>query len=315
MPFIKYFYEVSNAVQDGIYIINHLNFSPADMLTHNGIFCDNQIDEKSYFFTQNEKHTINQYILPEGQSTNGCLIGVYFWMQNTLQHYERNYDKFQDLLSNIGGFSSIISTIGYYLNLLINYYITLVDIEELIIDRDEMNYIKHKNINKNPIFLRKINQIKNPPKKAYITSQKILSSKNKGKEGLGLNGPNDLKFEEIEIYNNSKMTFQSKYSKANNIGNEKNQIDNLENAKHSTKEIKYKENKEELPINKHNFNWFKYIWYLIGCKSNDIKISYFENIRSSLISEENIIQNYLDIYKLLKINDINNKDIFNNIKY
>ena len=37
-PFTKYFYEVASAVQDGIYIINHLNFNPANMLTHNGFF-------------------------------------------------------------------------------------------------------------------------------------------------------------------------------------------------------------------------------------------------------------------------------------
>ena len=43
-------------------------------------------------------------------------------------------------------------------------------------------------------------------------------------------------------------------------------------------------------------------------------ITYYENIRSSLISEENIIQNYLDIYQLLKINGIPKKDIFNTIK-
>jgi hypothetical protein len=46
------------------------------------------------------------------------VLGVYFWMQNTLQYYERNYDRFQDFLSNIGGVSSIVVTIGYYLNLL-----------------------------------------------------------------------------------------------------------------------------------------------------------------------------------------------------
>jgi hypothetical protein len=37
-PFTKYFYEVSSAIQDGIYIVNHLNFNPADMETHNGVF-------------------------------------------------------------------------------------------------------------------------------------------------------------------------------------------------------------------------------------------------------------------------------------
>ena len=38
MPFTKYFYEVTSAVTNVIYIINHLNFNPASMLTHNGFF-------------------------------------------------------------------------------------------------------------------------------------------------------------------------------------------------------------------------------------------------------------------------------------
>ena len=48
---------------------------------------------------------------------------------------------------------------------------------------------------------------------------------------------------------------------------------------------------------------------MICCGSNNKKIRYYENIRETLISEENIIQNYLDIYNLLKINNIPKKDI------
>ena len=316
MPFTKYFYEVSSAVQDGIYIINHLNFNPANMLTHNGFFFDKTIDEHSYFFTQNEKHTIDQSTLSANQTTNGCLIGIYFWMQNTLQHYERNYDRFQDLLSDIGGISSIITTIGYYINLLVNYYISLLDTEELIIHRDELNYGEMRNINKRPTFLRKVNEIKNPPRRMFRTSQKNLTSINKGKETL--NSPNDIKYEEIEIYNTSKRTYASKYNKDNNIENMKTPIENFEIGKNTgtvkIMEINDKENLEELPIKKNNFNWFKYLWYLICCRSNNKTISYYENIRSSLISEENIIQSYLDLYQLLKINGIPKKDIFNNVK-
>jgi len=93
MPFTKYFYELTSAITNGVFIVNHLNFNPANMLTHNGFFFDNQVQEISYFFTQNEKQTIlDTTNLSQGQSINGCLIGIYFWMQNTLQIYERNYD-------------------------------------------------------------------------------------------------------------------------------------------------------------------------------------------------------------------------------
>ena len=320
-PFTKYFYEVASAVQDGIYIINHLNFNPADMLTHNGIFFDNQIKEHSYFFTQNEKHTIDSSTLPEGETTKGCLMGVYFWMQNTLQHYERNYDRFQDLLSDIGGISSIITTIGYYINLLINYYIALVDTEELIIKRDELNYGGERKQNKRPTFLRKVNQMENPPRRPYRknTSQKDLStSNNKKLNPANLDEYN--KNDEVDIYYNRRALYRrgannemdNKYYDINN--NPKTSYPSSSQTNNMNNENKVQENEGSLGIKNQNFNWFKYIWYLICCRSNDKMISYYENLRSSLISEENIIQNYLDIYKLLKINGIEKKDIFNSIK-
>ena len=318
-PFIKYFYEVASAVADGIYIINHLNFNPADMLTHNGIFFDNQVNDHSYFFTQNEKHTIDEN---QGQKTNGCLIGVYFWMQNTLQQYERNYDRFQDLLSDIGGISSIITTLIYYLNLLISSYITLLDTQDLIIKSDKMNYGDEKKLNRKPTFLKKVNRMHNPPRRQYGgTSRRDFSSINIQK--MGSSNLNDLKNNEVDIYNNpsripnpneANKAGYNKYDEFNTYTNSKipystNKTNNIYNN-----ESKSQDNEEDLSLKKQNFNWFKYLWYLISCRSNDKMMSYYEDLRSSLISEENIIQSYLDIYKLLKINGIEKKDIFNSIK-
>ena len=62
------------------------------------------------------------------------------------------------------------------------------------------------------------------------------------------------------------------------------------------------------------FNFYKYIGYKICCGKNDKMIKYYERIRENLISEENIIQNYLDIYELLKLNNISKKDIIINNK-
>ena len=54
------------------------------------------------------------------------------------------------------------------------------------------------------------------------------------------------------------------------------------------------------PIEKQNFTWFNYFWYLLNLKKNNNRILYYETFRAQLISEENIIQTYLDVYKLLK---------------
>ena len=45
---------------------------------------------------------------------------------------------------------------------------------------------------------------------------------------------------------------------------------------------------------------------MICCGKNNPKIKYYENLRTQIISEENIIQNHLDIYKLVKVCQIEN---------
>ena len=77
------------------------------------------------------------------------------------------------------------------------------------------------------------------------------------------------------------------------------QIDNPKNLKDETTTEK-KDDIENRPLEKQNFNWCKFLGYLICCGRTDKKMSYYEDFRSKLISEENIIQNYLDTYKLLK---------------
>ena len=174
MPFTKYIYEITSTMTNGIYIINHLNFNPASMVTHNGFFFDSTIEEHSYYFTQNEKHTIDPSVLEEGQSTNGCLIGIYLWMQNSLQYYERTYDRIQDLLSDIGGISSILMTIAYYINLFVNHYMILLNTEELIINTHDFNYGEKRKYQRKPTFFKKINQNDNPPRKQNAMQQKKI---------------------------------------------------------------------------------------------------------------------------------------------
>jgi hypothetical protein len=198
-----------------------------------------------------------------------------------------------------------------------------VDTEELIINRDEMNYGEKKNISRRPTFIRKVKEIENPPRRQYRVEQKNLSSTNRGQLSSvsrgreNLNCPTFIKNNEIDIFSSNKKPYRNKnlYKINNYILSEKNQRDNSETPKNSdrkTSEKKYQRDEEELPIKRSSFNWFKYIRYLICCKTHDNKIRYLENIRNSLISEENIIQNYLDIYQLLKINGIIKKNIFNN---
>ena len=53
---------------------------------------------------------------------------------------------------------------------------------------------------------------------------------------------------------------------------------------------------------KERFNCFNYFWYMVSCKKINSQIYYYENLRRLIISEEIIFQNYLNIYKLLELN-------------
>ena len=347
-PFKKYFYEITSAITNGVFIINHLNFNPANMLTHNGIFFDNQVEERVYFFTQNEKHTVDQSNIPEGMSTNGCLIGIYFWMQNTLQNYERNYDRLQDVLSSIGGIHRLILTFAGVLNLLANYFIILLDTEELVLNRDEENF-KNRKDDKRPTILRKANQIMFPPKRVYINknNQQKTNYQRLMRDGIYIYSKenNNIRNEKEErnqniyfirntasnnyYYENNKDKNYLKYKEQNNLVNKDNyskrRIGSYENNDLTRRTIRSNTNRnmnedmhnyfinsknekednvdwENRPIEKQNFNWFHYIYYLICCQKNNPKISYYEDFRAKLISEENIIQAYLDVYQLLKAN-------------
>ena len=360
MPFTKYFYEVTSAITTNNFIIQHLNFNPANMLTHNGFFFDNQVREEAYFFTQNEKQTVTEGDAnKENKSTNGCLIGVYFWMQNTLQYYERNYDRIQDILSDIGGISSIVLTIVAIINLLIHNFIVILDTEDLALKSEQENYINQRDISRKPTIFRKANDVMCPPRRPYQVRKMPYgndlqpSSSNYQrlmKDGIDIYNNNIPKEEKTEQYKNSylkRINSNNKFNSTYEINKEgyyqgdinmsqqsqqsfrpfsgnRNQLynrgkyklgfnDNRDTYTRTYKDditSEKKEGDEDKPLEKQNLNWCKYLGYLICCGRNDKKITYYEDFRAKLISEENIIQNYMDIYKLLKVCNIPKRDFF-----
>ena len=336
MPFTKYIYEITSTMTNGIYIINHLNFNPASMVTHNGFFFDSTIEEHSYFFTQNEKHTIDQSVLEEGQTTNGCLIAIYLWMQNSLQYYERTYDRIQDLLSDIGGISSILMTIAYYINLFVNHYIILLNTEELIINTHNVNFVDKKNNRKKPAFMKKLNQKENPPRRQNIIQQKNINISKQSSESIKIEEVNNYPIPNAIDRNKSSISNSKrnlKYINENKMLNPRNKMKNkmtietngddylhpennqsIDNKSFEDEKSEKKQDediKEELKMKKQNFNWFKYMWYLISCFTSNKMIRQIEKIRKNMISEENIIQNYFDIYNLLHINRLPRKSVLN----
>ena len=328
-PFIKYIYSISSGLTSGTTITNNnLNFNPSITRTHNGIFFENVVEEKSYSLAQNEKKTLEKKV-------DYTLTAFYFWMQNNMIYNERHYKKFQDLLPNIGGLGSFILLIGFFINSFVSYYVILLDTEDLVfnieklsLDRDKIIKspititkdnktifnVKNKNINNTlqnsnlHLFMNDYNnynnnnknekEIKLEPFKLFIT-KKNKENKHGKKYSCAQFAKTPLFKENLKI----KQTILSK-------SNSDNLIQRIDLEK-SFFEIKDKNNNViPKPIQKQNFTWFSYILYIILFKRKNTKIKFYENFRAKILSEENFWQNNLEIYKLLEFCNIKKNSLF-----
>ena len=232
-------------------------------------------------------------------------------MQNTLQYYERHYDRAQDVLSNIGGISSIVLEVVSLLNLLVHNFIVILDTEEIALDSEEKNN-KNSTEKKTRIFRKSKTGMLNAKKQQQPSSnyeeirnvdtnyQREISNENK-KVKLKRNSIYNFKSNQegnnmMDNVQNSRGYFKRMNQNylEGNYGQQRN-IKREDTTKKNIKETK--EENENKPLEKQNFNWCNYLGYLICCEKTNKNITYYKEFRARLISEENIIQNYMDIYK------------------
>ena len=74
----------------------------------------------SYNFDLNEKVTSSAL-------ESGIYVAFYYWMQNRMQHYERTYEKVQDVFSSLGGLCKTLISISELINFIVNRYVKLFD--------------------------------------------------------------------------------------------------------------------------------------------------------------------------------------------
>ena len=344
-PFHKYIYSVSNMLFPNYFTVNNINFNPAITKTHNGIIFDNIVEKLSYFFSQNEKVTMDEEVEVEDEEGNplynengskilkstGIVSSYYFWMQNRLQYYERNYKRLQDIMSDIGGLSRVVLIIAIFINTLVSNYIILLDTEDLALSINKNEKEKARRIR--PTIYRKINLLIHPPRRQYVRKETKITNNN----NIPQQSSNLQRFmkEDINIYQNNSLEYERtekiKYIKRNNYINKKNYNNNkgenpednkIEKIIEQTNKNNYRrryeprkknniieknysdqytiEQKEEdfsPPTEKQNFSWFQYIKYMIYCSKNSPTISYYEEFRAKIISEESIIKNHLDLFQ------------------
>ena len=286
----KYFYIIENILDKDNYSINHLNFNPSIIKTHNGFFLDKYEKELTYTYDRSDVLTY---------SNKGNIHMVYsLWLKNRLNYYERTYKRIQDVLSDIGGVAQAIMTIAIFINNFINKYIILTDTEKLLTkEKITINEVcSHKRIIKiNNSFIKRetpFEEIKEKDKKIVsIGSKEDMMKKNDDntsypyqKETINspiYNDEKNYKFEETEIVD--KVGNNNKENVDTNCANSKN-------AKN-----------ENLTF----WNFFIYK-FTFGKKYKNIKL--YELFREKMISVENLIKNHLNIINLLKYNEIEKVD-------
>ena len=271
-PFTKYIYEVTSELADNYFAIQHLNFNPANILTHNGFFFDNQVKEEAYLFTQNDKQNIEGNI-------NGCLIGVFYWMQNTLQYYERNYDRVQDILSNIGGISRTVSTVAFLLNLLVNNYIVLLNTEDLVLSAEQDNF-SSRDINQKPTILRRENNVLFPPRRKCNQVRKQPNQNDSHQKQHSTNYQRLMK-DGVDIYTNMNSR-NEKTDLYKNTYSKKSAVENNYNYNYDTS----KEGGDNIYINYQGEN--------IGGNGRNIKNQRRTYYREEVNSKTKITKNHKD---------------------
>ena len=220
--------------------------------------------------------------------SSGFISSFAFYLGNRMQHYERTYIKLQDLLSKIGGFGKTTFIICTTLNILICKFITILDTEDFLLSlKNNINTNNDDtmcNINKDTYENKKIfSNIKNP----NIYENKYLDQQLQGNEISKIK-----QIDKINIKNNINIKDEPKLHNSESNNNIKSSI------KDSYLQTEVLLNK---PGGRCNFCWCQYIWYMICCGTSNKNITFYENVRKRILSEENIIISHYNLYKLISI--------------
>ena len=282
-PNIKYFYRIENTIQSNNYVMNHLNFNPTLVKTHNGLIFDHITEDFSYSFERNDVFTYND--------DNKTYSVYYLWLNNRINYYERNYKRVQDVVSSIGGIYQFITFTAIFINNLYNHYIILSDTENLLYSS---------------IHNEKLHYSKSGIKFDYQKELKDLKSKKKSKQNEKDNNKRifNNKNYKNERLNNEKVKSNS-FSKSNEFCltdkpdikiNKSQQNEKKENEKEN-------DNKYESKSTKKIKSFMDYLIFRLSCNKKHNSFNIYQKFRIRILSEEHLIKNHLYIYNLLRVNE------------
>jgi hypothetical protein len=268
-PHTKYFSRIENTIVKDNYSVNHLNFNPSIVYTHDGLIFENSKQDVSYTFERNDAFVVSQ----EGTT----IFSIYnIWLKNRLQCSDRTYKRIQDVISDIGGISEVVTAVAAFLNCFFNKYTIMMNVEKII-----SPYLKKETKNnKNNIELSNLETNK---------LNKTDFEKNKAQSNIKIN--NQLTEKQNVLNSNSN---NNAYIEENANKFADTQIIS------SSKEINYVSN----PKLK-GFDFWSFRLYKITCGKKNNYFKLYEDFRIKIISEEHIINNHIKVCDLIKYNGIN----------
>ena len=293
-PIRKYFYRIENIIEKNAYTTNHLNFNPSLLVTHNGVVFDKIEEQISYVYDRNDAFV--------GQEAENVFMGYYLWLNNRMQFFERTYKRLQDVFSDIGGISKFITFVAIFINQFYNNYIIFYDTKVLL--TTSLNTKDNQNENENNKYRIELNNIESSPHN-YETNKsfdRVRVSKECIVSNTNLN--NIEQNRKINITNNNININSENEKTREEIEENNNQYDN--------KDININENDSK----RKKFSFWNYFVYKICLGKKNSKLKIYEDFRTKIMSEEQLIKNHLNIYNLLKESEISeiNKNHRNELK-
>ena len=180
-PIIYSVHRITSELNSASFVLNHLNFHPVVVRTNDALFFDNLKTQISYNFDYNEKITQNI----DDYNILGCF---YFWIQNTIDTYDRSYKKIQDVAGGIDGILEIAMLIVKFVNyFFFNGYQEIIDFNEELNKND--NNKKRLKINKS--YFNTIENQRNISRKKSknLDEQVVSASRNVSKSLVRRNLP------------------------------------------------------------------------------------------------------------------------------
>ena len=286
-PISTNWHSTIDKMYDGFMTTNTMVNNPLMIKTNKGVIF-NKVKKKTYYELTRE----DKFNVAKAEEDKDIFVNYNIHFNKEIKYYERRYKKLLDVISQIGGFVKIVSSVARFIVRYYNGLKILTDVRDLI--SHCYNEEKKKSLEKRD--------------KANETKIEL----NKSDKEMGNLDLNDQSLNKLKNVNNEKERTNSNINVNNQIKqdhnyNEKKKEDvvlddNIRNNEEDEKEKKEEseENDEKSIFTEENrqFNIFSYIAYRYTLKKTFKKYKIYDNFINKVFSDEQFIKNHIILYNL-----------------